>query len=221
MFAINTNGTDFTNLYVYSGGGDGFNLNDGLIISGNTLFGTAQYGGTTGYGTIFAMNTDGTEFTNIHNFGTVSGDGEYPVAGLLLSGETLYGTSSAAYGSFNGTVFAINVHGTGFTNLHTFNGADGGAMDLSGNLILSSDTLYGTMPFGGSSGNNGTVFAVTTNSTGFTNLYNFTPTSGPFPYTNSDGAEPRFGLVLTGDKLYGTATSSGTFGKGTLFQDKR
>jgi uncharacterized repeat protein (TIGR03803 family) len=39
-----------------------------LIISGNTLFGTASEGGTNGNGTVFAVNTDGTGFTNLHTF---------------------------------------------------------------------------------------------------------------------------------------------------------
>ena len=34
----------------------------GLILSGNTLYGTAR-GGSSGNGTVFAVNTDGTGFT--------------------------------------------------------------------------------------------------------------------------------------------------------------
>ena len=30
--------------------------------------GRTMEGGTTGYGTVFAINTDGTGFTNLHNF---------------------------------------------------------------------------------------------------------------------------------------------------------
>ena len=42
----------------------------GLITnsSGNILYGTAFRGGATGRGTVFAVNTDGTGFTNLHNF---------------------------------------------------------------------------------------------------------------------------------------------------------
>jgi hypothetical protein len=64
----------------------------------------------------------------------------------------------------NGTVFAINTNGTGFTTLHSFNAflgvndtnSDGG--NPFGGLILSGDTLYGTATDGGSGGT-GTVFA--------------------------------------------------------------
>src|SRR5665647_556844 len=65
----------------------------GLILSGNTLYGTAHGGGSPGDGTVFAVHTDGTGFTTLHNF-TGGSDGNLPVAGLILSGNTLYGTAA-------------------------------------------------------------------------------------------------------------------------------
>src|SRR6266478_5688774 len=44
---------------------DGSSPCAGLILSGNTLYGTAAYGGSPGYGTVFAVNTDGTGFTTL------------------------------------------------------------------------------------------------------------------------------------------------------------
>ena len=53
---------------------------------------------------------------------------------------------------------------------------------------------------------NGTVFAVNTDGTGFTNLHSFTAASGSLvSITNSDGASPYAGLILSGNTLYGTA----------------
>ena len=40
----------------------------GLAICNNTLYGTASHGGTNGNGTVFAVNTDGTDFRLIHTF---------------------------------------------------------------------------------------------------------------------------------------------------------
>jgi uncharacterized repeat protein (TIGR03803 family) len=71
---------------------DGAHPYGGLILSGNTLYGTATQGGNSGYGTVFAVNANGTGFTNLHSFIYVS-DGAYPEAGLILSGNTLYGTA--------------------------------------------------------------------------------------------------------------------------------
>src|SRR6266478_6055859 len=143
-------------------------------------------------------------FTTLHSF-NYSSDGATPYAGLILSGSnTLYGTARDG-GNNAGTVFALNTDGTGFTNLHNNAGNRAG-------LILSGNTLYGTADSGGSSGN-GTVFAVNTDGMGFTNLHSFTATSGSDPnFTNSDGANPYAGLLLSGDTLYGTASGGGSWG---------
>ncbi len=69
---------------------------------------------------MFAVNTDGSGFTNLHTFAGYPSDGASPTAGLILSGSTLYGTASAGGSSRNGTVFAVNVNGTAFTNLYSF-----------------------------------------------------------------------------------------------------
>jgi uncharacterized repeat protein (TIGR03803 family) len=211
---------------------DGYGPNGSLILSGNTLYGTAWQGGSWGNGTVFAVSTAGTSFTNLYSFTatppypakSTNSDGATPVAGLVLAGNTLYGTASAGGTNGNGTVFAINTDGTGFTNLHSFSAkatnslgsytnSDGYSPTAS--LILSGKTLYGTASAGGSSGK-GTVFAVNTNGTGFTNLYSFTPTTGSLS-TNSDGANPSAELVLSGSTLYGTARNGGTNGYGTVF----
>src|SRR5438105_3299940 len=48
---------------------DGAKPYAGLITnsSGNILYGTALYGGSSGYGTVFALNTDGTCFTILNS----------------------------------------------------------------------------------------------------------------------------------------------------------
>jgi uncharacterized repeat protein (TIGR03803 family) len=201
---------------------DGANPHAGLILSGNTLYGTAQHGGSSGLGTVFAVNTNGTGFTNLYSFTGIS-DGAYPAAGLILSGNTLYGTTGGGGSSGYGTVFKVNTNGTGFTTLHSFTATSGpypgtnsdGANPYAG-LILSGNTLYGTASQGGGSGY-GTVFAVNTDGSGFTNLHSFTATSGPYPETNSDGAVPYAGLILSGNTLYGTAWFGGSSGYGTVF----
>src|SRR5438093_66190 len=58
---------------------DGANPYAGLTAAGNTLYGTTYYGGSSGHGTAFAVNTDGTGFTNLHSFNY--SDGANPGAG--------------------------------------------------------------------------------------------------------------------------------------------
>src|SRR5579859_2478883 len=70
---------------------DGGNPYSTMVISGNTLYGTTAGGGTSGLGTIFKINTDGTGFTNIFTFSFINGqrtngdNGSGPIGGLLLS----------------------------------------------------------------------------------------------------------------------------------------
>ena len=199
---------------------DGANPVAPLILSGNTLYGTTYYGGTNGYGTVFAVNTDGTGFTNLHTFSpttfgfeisSTNCDGADPNAGLILSGDTLYGMTTYGGTNGNGTVFSLNTNGTGFTVLHAFSpvsttGISGintdGANPVSG-LVLSGNTLYGTTPGGGTNAD-GTVFALNTNGSGFTDLHAFSVYSSA-PASNSEGAFPEAPLILSGNNLYGTA----------------
>jgi uncharacterized repeat protein (TIGR03803 family) len=225
VFKVNTDGTGFTNFYHFTGGSDGGDPRGVLLLLGNTVYGTtSDFQGGPGNGVVFKVNTDGTGFTNLHSFtagtgswpDTTNSDGAYPYAGLILSGNTLYGTANGGGSSGNGTVFALNPDGTSFTNLHNFMGVSDGAHPGYGDLILSGNTLYGTARSGGSA-DNGVVFAVNTDGTGFTNLHTFTATSGSSPSTNSDGANPYAGLILSGHTLYGTARNGGGAGNGTVF----
>ena len=53
-----------TNSSGYYTNSDGYRPN-GLILSSNTLYGTAYSGGN---GTVFAVNTNGTSFTTLYSF---------------------------------------------------------------------------------------------------------------------------------------------------------
>jgi uncharacterized repeat protein (TIGR03803 family) len=247
VFTINTDGNGFQTLHSFSAAlpptyainSDGAFPNGALILSGNTLYGTAYAGGSTSWGTVFAMNTNGGGFRTLHNFTEPSGtagvegygvnsDGTGPAAVLLLSSNTLYGTTTAGGSSGNGTVFKLNVDGGGFETLHSFTatigtsgesgvGANSDGAEPEAGLVLSGSTLYGTTRVGGGSGN-GTVFAITTDGTGFQTLHSFTAGSGTAPtIINSDGFNPVGGLILSGNTLYGTAEVGGSGGWGTLF----
>jgi uncharacterized repeat protein (TIGR03803 family) len=229
VFRVNTDGTDFTNLYSFTAlsgvnatNSDGAYPQAGLILSGNVLYGTAPEGGSGGAGTVFAINTDGSGFTNLHTFAAASGinahetnsDGAFPSARLLLSDNTLYGTTPEGGSGGSGTVFRLNTDGSGFTNLYSFTTAvpfininSDGYFPHSA-LVLSGNTLYGTAALGGSSGK-GTVFAINTDGTDFTNLYTFTG--------GSDGGNPQAGFVLSGNTLYGTANGGSSPDVGSVF----
>jgi uncharacterized repeat protein (TIGR03803 family) len=232
ILVVRVMGQTFTTLHSFSDSPDGAGPVAGLTLRGNTLYGTTVYGGSSSYGTVFAVNTDGTGFTNVYSFSALSGslltnsDGANPLAGLVLSNNALYGTTFRAgtSGYVAGTVFRVNTDGTAFTNLHSFTAIsppcpcrnNDGAVPVA-DLILSGNTLYGTASNGGSSGS-GTVFNINTDDMGFTTLYTFTDSSGSPDRTNSDGASPAGGLVLSDNTLYGTANGGGGSGNGTVFR---
>ncbi len=219
VFKMNPDGTGLTILHSFtattdSANSDGANPFGGVILSDDILYGTTRAGGASGAGTIFRVNIDGTSFENLYSF---SGgiDGDFPNGKLLLSDNTLYGATEEGGKSESGTVFRIHTDGTGFVNLHRFEANTDGANPKSG-LVLRESTLYGTTSEGGGSGS-GSVFAISTDGIGFTNLYSFSETSSAHS-PNSDGAKPSAGLLLSGNTLYGTTFYGGTSGYGTVFK---
>jgi len=229
VFAVNTDGTGFTVLHTFGALVSGTNSDGaypaaGLLQDGDSLYGTAQNGGSSGTGTVFTLRNDGLYFSNLHNFtalsapfGGTNSDGANPAGGLIL-GEyvTLYGTAQNGGTNGRGTVFAIT---TSFTTLHTFtadtnvNNSDG-AYPIGG-LLLSDNILYGTTSGGGIWGN-GAVFALDADGADYTNLYSFSAFS-PHYFNNSDGSNPYAGLAILGNTLYGTAGNGGDSYDGTLF----
>jgi uncharacterized repeat protein (TIGR03803 family) len=213
VYKVNTDGTGFTTMHSLNSLTDGTEPAATLVLAGSTLFGTALGGGGAFGGTVFKINTDDSGFSNVYNGIQYGSQGGQP-QGMILSGQTLYGTLHVgAAGSAGGTVFKLNTNGAGFTNLCSFAGLTNGA-GPNGGLILSGNTLYGTAVAGGANGN-GTVFKVNTDGTGFAGLYNFTTLQNAV--SNTDGALPRAGLILSGGSVYGTASAGGAAGNGTVF----
>ena len=63
--------TEATNALGHYTNSDGVHPEAVLILSGNTLYGTVSGGGTNGYGTVFAVNANGTGFIGLQeDFGT-------------------------------------------------------------------------------------------------------------------------------------------------------
>src|SRR5262249_28297683 len=153
-------------------------------------------------------NTNGTGYTVLKNF-TGAPDALDARAGLLLSGSLLYGTTISGGSSDSGTVFKLNTDGTGFTILKNFARSDPGCPYAG--LTPSGNTLYGTTYRGGWGYLGlGTVFKVNTDGTGYTVLKNFAG--------SPDGAQPQAALTLSGSTLYGTTSSGGDQGGGTVFK---
>ena len=183
VYKINNDGSGFQTLYVFSGQRDtnGYGPAGGMALSGNTLYGTTSGGGANGAGAVFKIDTSGSNFMVLKSFsawGTQIANGYYnytnsdgmgPEGDLILSGDTLYGTTmEGGTNGGGGVVYSINTNGNNFTLLHTFsspnnNGSgvftnvDGGGTRAG--LMLTGHVLFGTTPYGGPYGG-GTVFAI-------------------------------------------------------------
>ncbi len=212
VFKLNTNGADFALVYSFSPwGGDGQHPCAGLLQGKDgALYGVAQDGGDANRGSVFRLDLDGSDCTFLHHFQTNNAGGLKPCAALVQGDDgTLYGATWRGGGTNDaGTIFKLNPDGTGFTSLHSLNGADG--RNPSGLLRASGGVLYGTACLGGQNGK-GVVFKLNADGLGWVTLHHFGAST-------SDGMNPA-GLARGNDgQLYGTTSYGGDKGCGTVFK---
>jgi len=105
VFKLNKSGE--TILYGFKGTPDGESPQAGLIMDASgDLYGTTRGGGASSYGTIFKLDTTGTE-TLLYSF-SFGADGNRPQAGLFMdSAGNLYGTTVSGGGSSEGVAFKL------------------------------------------------------------------------------------------------------------------
>jgi uncharacterized repeat protein (TIGR03803 family) len=133
--------------------------------------------------------------TILHTFGLTDTDGQKPAAGLTLSGSTLYGTASLS-GQSDGTIFSISTSGSGYTVVHNFTGGANDGNNPFSPALLDGSKLIGTTTSGGSH-NQGTLYSLNTDGSGFTLLHSFSGGA-------NDGGDPEAGVTVGGGKLFGT-----------------
>ncbi|MGA3113030.1 MAG: choice-of-anchor tandem repeat GloVer-containing protein [Syntrophobacteraceae bacterium] len=206
------NTDDFSVLYNFGTvANDGANPCGSLTLSGSTLYGMTS--GIGNYadssGTIFRINADGTGYQVLYNFGGVN-NGANPHGDLTVSGSTLYGMTLGAGALGAGTIFKINMDGTGYQVLYNFGSVQSDGYCPYGSLTLSGSTLYGMAASGGVNGS-GVIFQVNTDGTGYQVLHSFGGVA-------TDGCYPYGSLTLSGTTLYGMTSGGGAGGSGTIFQ---
>lgn len=212
IFTINTDGTGFNVLHSFAGG-----ANDGaspssssFAISGSTLYGVTGRGGIEDGGTIFSIDTDGTDFNVLHSFVGGANDGVGPIIAPVFSGSKLYGmTPNGGSGSNAGTIYTINTDGTSFELLHRFTGGATNGANPNGSLAASGTTLYG-MTLNGGTSNLGTIFNIDRTGAGFGLLHSF---AGGL----NDGLYPYGSLTLSGPTMYGMTSEGGSNSVGIIF----
>jgi uncharacterized repeat protein (TIGR03803 family) len=225
----NTDGTWTENvIWTATGGNEPLNVRPGVVFdaSGN-LYGTSQYGGASGCGTVFKLthNLDGSwSESNLVDF-DCGANGAHAIGGVTLdSAGNLYGTTIAGGNFGNGVVFQLTPNSGGTWTekvLHHFTGGNDGAYPDHPFLVFdSSGSLYGSATLGGEGncalfgGACGTIFKMTPQASGtwaFTVLHAFT---GGGDGGNSEGTL----LFDSAGNLYGTSYSGGKYGEGVVFK---
>jgi uncharacterized repeat protein (TIGR03803 family) len=198
------------------------------------LYGTTAASSIVTGGLIFRAAADGSSVRTIYQL-TIN-DGLSPVAGLLLGSDNLlYGTTSsgaASQAGSTGTVFRLAADGSGFAVIHRFEpyaltNVLGAPINTDGSapvaeLVEGPDGfLYGVTRDGGPNGT-GVVFKLARDGSDFSVLHAFsavTTDADTSPPINADGLT-LFGTPVIGPDglLYGTASSGGPNGNGTLFR---
>ncbi len=155
------------------------------------------------------------QFTVLHYFQDTgkagNADGRGPLGiNLIISGNVMYGMTSAGGSNNWGNIFSIDTNGSGYKDLWDFddtNGINGETPESS--LTLSGSVLYGNTGGGGRNGV-GMIFSINTNGTGYKDLYDFSSSGN-----NPD--KPVSALVLLSGKLFGMTNSGGVNANGVIF----
>lgn len=186
VYRVAPDGSGYTMIFSFNVGI--FSANGGApnsLIQGRDgkLYGTARGGPLAGGGTggvVFTLRTDGTGFTVLKAFGnlstpTVIHDPQSPL--VHASDGYLYGATRFGGPNGDGVLYRLQTDGSGFQVIYAFsdntpaNAANG--IEPTGALIQGSDgSIYGRTNNGGSS-NNGVIFKIRPDGTGFRVVYNF------------------------------------------------
>lgn len=209
VYKIAKDGSGFSMLYSFLGIEDGRNPFGGFIEDSNgSLYGTLYTGGPDLAGSVFKIQKDGTGLQLLKTFNFDPNDGNEPYGTLLEASDgKLYGTTFSGGASYVGIVFSMDKNGGNYSILHEFNNIQGRNPFAGNQLEEGADgALYGTTQRGGTY-ENGVVYKINKNGTGFTVIHEFDGT----------GAKPYAGVTASNGQLYGTTSEGGNSNGGTLF----
>jgi hypothetical protein len=214
-------------------GGDGENPSGSLILaSGGVMYGLTNFGGTSGYGTVYSLSTSGHGWNEsvLYNFSGGS-DGGQPRGMLARDGATgiIYGTADGGGApSGCGTAYTLTPSNGAWSYnvIYAFGGGSDGCYPGGGIPYRSGNgALFGTTAGGGGS-NDGTVFELTQSKDGAwhnATLYAFKGgNDGIYPGDLvSDGAGDLFGVASGGANgagvIYELTKVGGTWQQSVLY----
>jgi uncharacterized repeat protein (TIGR03803 family) len=122
---------------------DGYHPSGLILASDGNLYGTTQFGGAHGDGTIFRITTYGA-LTTVYNFCSQVGcvDGSNPISALVEdTGGNLYGTTTAGGANNYGTVFKLAAALRKFVQPQPAAGKPGATIDILGTDLTGATSV--------------------------------------------------------------------------------
>ncbi|MDY8134327.1 choice-of-anchor tandem repeat GloVer-containing protein [Aquimarina sp. 2201CG5-10] len=215
IFNINTDGTGFNKVHDFNATTEGGNPSGFLTFSNGKILGVLTSGGPgsgsgSPAGSIFSIDTDGSNFTVIRGFSFASGTVSplaVPNGGLTEANGKLWGVAQFGGNFFSGGIYSINADGSGYSEDYLFPN-DGSSSQPITKLTLANNKLWGTTTSRG-----GSVFTIDPSTinpsgVGFSQIHRF-----------AFSGDESFGrLTISGNQLFGVWRQGGANNTGVLFR---
>lgn len=184
-----------------------------LVLNNSTqeCFGTNYSGGVNNQGTIFKIDTAGTNYVKIYDFNQLSGG--HPQGSLILrNSSVLMGTTFDGGPGSNGVAFTINTDGSGYSFPGIFDFYILGSSCSSSFLRTSNDKYYCLVNSGGNTSNGTLVMADTNATMNLTQVFSFNS-------AGENGGFPIGGIIKANNgKIYGTTNKGGANNFGIAYE---
>jgi len=170
---------------------------------------TNYYGGFDSQGTLYSINSDGSDFEVMHTFEQEGYSLKYTSLVNYTDGK-LYGVASSGGGSLKGTIFRFDPSTNKTETLYHFKSTGNDGQLPEARLCLAPNGKFYGVTYVGGTNFDGTIFSFDPSTKTYEKLYDFT--------SSSSGKNPLGGMVyVSGTILYGTCKAGGSSNYGTLF----
>jgi len=181
-----------------------------LIDPSGDLYGTAYYGGASGFGTIFELPANTSTPVLLATFNGTTTGGLSRAKLIMDNSGNLYGTTSYGGANSGGTVFELPSGSHTIQTLVNLNSSTG-TSPQSGLTFDAAGNMFGTTSGGGTYGD-GTIYEISAATHNISTILNF---------NGSNGAHPDAGLYRDASgNFYGTTSGGqgGAYGYGTVYE---
>jgi len=159
-------------------GADGAVPVESLTLASNgSLYGMTSVGGTSGYGTIFRIDADGSNYQVLHNFDYFDSN---PNGSLTQTPDGPLTGMSIGNGGGSRNIFKINLDGSNYRIFTSFLNAKYNVGPAYGSVLQAGGWIYLMTPQGGTS-DNGAILKISTNGTYLTGVHYFEGNDGAHP----------------------------------------